>query len=285
MRKRTISEFLKKPYPYIHNGNERLKIAALIFIVGYLFEYFIIPFERDPEEHLYSYAIISLWHVGTAVIVYYVYFSILSIFIQDDDWLLYKEFIVLFFLLPMIGIAEWAIRDLIYNNPYNHRMFVLKEEVIHAYLSGSVIFILMHTVYANILSRNNIHHAQELHLNKTSNTDQVPIEIKTQISSENFTVPPDQIVCVKSDGNYVEFYLFKETIVTKEIKRMTLTNVMSQLESNNSMIRTHRAFIVNKNFIESINGNAQGYQLTLKGMEFIVPVSRKNLDSFNRAMT
>ena len=42
--------------------------------------------------------------------------------------------------------------------------------------------------------------------------------------------------------------------------------------------RCHRAYIVNLDKIEQVEGNAQGYKLKLQGTEDLIPVSR-NLNS------
>jgi DNA-binding LytR/AlgR family response regulator len=41
-----------------------------------------------------------------------------------------------------------------------------------------------------------------------------------------------------------------------------------------SFFRCHRAFIVNLDKIEQVEGNAQGYKIKLQGAENLIPVSR-----------
>jgi DNA-binding LytR/AlgR family response regulator len=45
-------------------------------------------------------------------------------------------------------------------------------------------------------------------------------------------------------------------------------------------MRVHKAFIVNLDQIQEINGNAQGYQLTMGDEKIKIPVSRTYMKKF-----
>ncbi len=276
--------FINQPYPFFHKGKELIKISLLIFTIGLLFEYFIIPFERNPEEHRFNYFIISVFHVGTATSLYFLYFLIVSNFINEEDWKVYKEIIAIFFLLGLIGIGEWLIRGIIYNNENNYDIGVLLEEVIHAYLSGSIVLILVFTFIFNVLKPKNIQIANQIKLENKQPQVLSSKEIIAQIPSDNFTLQPSSLICAKADGNYVEFYMLNGANIKKEVKRITLANTFNQLKEFTFFQKTHRAFMINLNYVEEVNGNAQGYQLKMKHLNFTVPVSRNQLHEFNKSM-
>ena len=53
-----------------------------------------------------------------------------------------------------------------------------------------------------------------------------------------------------------------------------------QLLGIHSIMRVHKAFIVNLDQIQEINGNAQGYQLTMRDEKIKIPVSRSYMKKF-----
>jgi len=280
----SLLAFLYQPYPFFHKGKELFRISLLIFTIGLLFEYFIIPFDRNPEEHRFNYFIISVFHVGTATLIYFLYFLIVSNFVNEDDWKVYKEFVATFFLFTLIGIGEWLIRGIIYNNENNYDFGVLLEEVIHAYLSGTIVLILVFTFIFNVLKTKNIQIANQITLENKQPEFLSSKEIIAQIPSDNFTLQPSTLICAKADGNYVEFFILNGENVKKEVKRITLANTFKQLKEFTFFQKTHRAFMINLNYLEEVNGNAQGYQLKMKHLNFTVPVSRNQLNEFNKAM-
>jgi DNA-binding LytR/AlgR family response regulator len=106
--------------------------------------------------------------------------------------------------------------------------------------------------------------------------------LKAGIVSDNFEINPSHIICIKSDGNYLEFFVKDNDGFKKHLKRMTLQSAIDQLRSELYIVKTHRAFLVNTQHLKNVEGNAQGYQLTLYHLDFKVPVSRTHLNSFNR---
>ena len=69
------------------------------------------------------------------------------------------------------------------------------------------------------------------------------------------------------------------------VKRITLSSFCDQLGEMKEVVRTHRAYAVNIGFLKHTSGNAQGYQLTMEGVEFTVPVSRKYMPEFDEAVS
>ena len=68
---------------------------------------------------------------------------------------------------------------------------------------------------------------------------------KNLVLNNKLTVYLDEVKYLKSDRNYVEFYVDDKYIVD----RNKLSSVMKLLPPN--FIRVHRSYIINKNFIKS----------------------------------
>lgn len=280
-----LQHYLSQPYPLIHKGKNLLKITLLIFVVGFLFEYFVIPFERNPEEHNFSYAVISLIHVGLATLTYFLFYSLVSFGADEEEWNVGKEVLSVGVLLTLIGVGNWLIRDFIYTNPYNRDLSLLAEEVFHAFLSGCIIFLIVFQIYFRRL----LHQQSEKAAHFTpsapeqTTTDNQPIAILTQQQSDHFSLQPASLICVQAERNYLTFLVREKGTVKKLVKRLTMDSLEDQLRDYRFLVRTHRSYLVNLREIQSVRGNAQGYKLQLRDVEEEASVSRKYLEAFNRA--
>ena len=247
-----------------------------------MFELLIVPFPRNPSEHLFPYWIISLFHVGVASLTYLVYFFILGLFVEDDNWQLGKELLAVAGLLLVIGVGEWGIRPIIYSYD-GLELRHLVEEIWHAYLSGGLVYLLVLLVNVNFLTKKH---------QKESKGFRIPVvgsvsheqEIITQNASDHFMLNPSDFICTKAEGNYLLVITKTGTGSRSDLKRLTLQSFCEQLQAFEWIFQTHRGFAVNTQYIKSMKGNAQGYQLQVEGLDFTVPVSRKYVESFKTLM-
>lgn len=108
------------------------------------------------------------------------------------------------------------------------------------------------------------------------------IHITSKLKKEELSFYPGQLIYAESDGNYVVFHLERDGTMSREIIRNSISNTEQQLASFPYFLRTHRAFIVNLKKIKSKHGNVLSYQLKLSGCDSMIPVSRSNIETFDR---
>ena len=89
------------------------------------------------------------------------------------------------------------------------------------------------------------------------------VERKNIVLSNKQKIYLDDIKYIKAERNYVEYY-YKDK---KMLDRNHLKNVLEQLPPN--FIKTHRSYIINKNFIKVINSNSVILEPNIE-----IPVSR-----------
>ncbi|NVK83740.1 MAG: LytTR family transcriptional regulator [Cytophagia bacterium] len=276
-----MSQFLKAPYPFFHVGRELLVNCILIIALGFFFDYFFEPFNVVRSEHKLPYWGIVLAHAGGASVIYGFCSLMASKIVNQDKWKLGKEFTFLAICMLIIGIANYFWRPVIYDNPNNASWNYFWEEILHTFLVGSLILFIITTINFRWLDFRNRRDAGKLHTaHKTlPDADQTNIKIQSQVTADDFEFNPHQLLCVKADGNYVEFHLKQGNEVDRRIVRLSLNSAYEQLSDLTYIIKTHRAYLVNKNHIAKAEGNAQGYLLTLDQLGFQVPVSRSNLST------
>ena len=69
------------------------------------------------------------------------------------------------------------------------------------------------------------------------------------------------------------------------ILRATLGNIETQIRDFNSVIRCHRAFIVNVDHIVKFTGNAQGLKLEIEYATDEVPVARNYVNEIKKRLS
>ncbi len=293
-----LSRFLSQPYPFYYKGKSLWMIAIILFTFSFVFNYFFQPFNVYHPEHKMSYLIISVIHSITPFVILLL-FSIFRVSPEaEEKWTVLKEMLLMVVLLFLVGVGQFLIRDIIYDNPDNWSLRYLFEEIRNTFFVGSLIMIILISLNFNRLNCRNKKQADELNLssdfsdlnhkgreNMTSkNRPDSKVFIETQVKSDDFVLCVDNLLFAKSEGNYIEFYL-RDVNVDKIVKRLTLKELESALEPFPEIIRTHRSYLVNANQIKGVEGNAQGYKLKLKSYEGTIPVSRNMIGSFNNVMS
>lgn len=87
-----------------------------------------------------------------------------------------------------------------------------------------------------------------------------------QIKSEN-------LLCIKSEENYVEIYYKNGSGVKSQLLRNTLKNIEGAFDQSPYLKRCHRSYLVNPNNIQEIHNSPKSVMLSLADRQ--IPVSEK----------
>lgn len=283
-----LEKYLNQPYPYYYKGRKLVEITLLLFTVGFLFNYLIEPFEVYLPELKMSYFWIAFIHsISIVLIVIPAAFIITKRNASIENWKIKNELYFILVLLLLTGILQFLWRDVIYNNPNNWSWEYFYEEIVNTLLVGTLLASTIVSVNLNIQFFKNNEQAAVLNLKlneDTTTTITSEVTIETELKSETFILKIQDFIFAKSEGNYIEIWI-KDTALTKPIvKRMKLKDLESVLTIFPDIIKTHRSYLLNKNYIQNVSGNAQGYKIALKKCSELVPVSRNYLEEFNSKM-
>jgi hypothetical protein len=282
------------PYPFYYSSFKSIAGMAAIFTIAvFLFNYIIEPFSYNYDEHRFSFLVISLFNGLLVGIVLMAFLLLLRISIpnsfRDKAWTIGKEILLWISLLLLIGIANFFLRELIYDNPNNFSFKYLVTEIVNTFIIGSLFATV--AVMANYIHLLRSSTEKALKWNELIENSRHLDTVESQIT---ITGPSQQDAIVfqssnflfaKSDGNYVELTIQNENgAIQRRIIRNTLSNVEEQFQGYNAILKVHRSFIVNLQHIQSVKGNAQGYKLTLNGTKTRVPVSRANISALDKAL-
>lgn len=99
---------------------------------------------------------------------------------------------------------------------------------------------------------------------------------------DSITLNPNDMLYVESIANYLCIVYFADKQITQKRLRGSLKNIEAKLDKYNFLIHTHRAFLVNVNYITQIEGNSSGYKISLFGLDRKIPVSKSNVEFFKK---
>jgi hypothetical protein len=99
------------------------------------------------------------------------------------------------------------------------------------------------------------------------------IVIKSENDEIELQLSPQDLVYIKSEGNYIEVHYLHSNQIQKKLVRQRLKNLEALLP-NTIFFRCHNSFIVNGNHIIGVEGNARNLELKLNNYSEAIPVSR-----------
>ena len=99
-------------------------------------------------------------------------------------------------------------------------------------------------------------------------------------SHESLTVNPLDVIYVESVGNYLSIVYLNDSELCQKRLRSSLKEVEETLEAYPFLVHTHRAFLVNINFITQVSGNSAGYKISMFSTDRVLPVSKANVPLF-----
>lgn len=274
--------------PYYFNPTIKFKIkisfyhGLFIFLFLYIFEpFYLTHFKVVILE--YSFIIGSLTCLGTFIFLY-IPALIFKDFFNEDHWTIGRNILLMVVGVTLGGVGLWYITQ-IYSETYLLIKIGFLEFLFYIFLVSLIpliFFIFLNEKKIRIRRERKVFEIKEIKKEKEiSILKELPKEISIYSDNrkEKITFPIDTLVYVTSQGNYASFFLItKDNDLKEKILRVTLTKIASQLKPYSNIIRCHKSYIVNIDYMTDISGNARGYLLKSNYISTSIPVSR----SFSR---
>jgi hypothetical protein len=281
-----INKWLNIKYPqnYIIKNPFRGTLIIALFVFGFTVLYK--PFNTHAAR-AFSYEVTMAIYSLLSGIFIFLSIKILKTvkyFSNTKDWTIFKEFLSVFLVLFVLGIAIYLLGFFIETSAQRWNISTFLNSFKGAFLTGIIpLFFFTAINYPYLFSE-----SIDLNIGNVAITGQENqpsedlIQISSQLKKEELSFYPSQFLYAESDGNYVVFYLNINNLVKKEIIRNSINSIEQQLSEIPYFLRIHRAFIVNLKKVRSKQGNTLGYMIKLSETEIKIPVSRKNTKDFNK---
>ncbi len=242
-------------------------VVVLVFISSMLSSLLSIPLFRRNETPLFSNElkkmnaeyIINIPILAFFLITYIGWYCYGTI---SSGWIIDGQFVLWPYLSAIVCVTFVSIPIYIWNRDQLKKRFMKKEiEELQALNT------LLESEQKMLRSR----------LTKDNVIDKIIIHGD---SRESLIVNPLDIMYVESVGNYLNLVYFNDSDLCQKRLRSSLKDVEETLEAFPFMIHTHRAFLVNINFITQVSGNSAGYKINMFSTDRVLPVSKANVALF-----
>jgi DNA-binding LytR/AlgR family response regulator len=223
--------------------------------------------------------------------------AIMPFVLKQENWTTWKYFLCAFMDIILIAFGDILLEHVFLKKVYDIHLHVLIHEeysflhnlimvLLFDFAVGFIISIMVYFYLKNdelntLLYEKDMLNQQLLSIQKAMTDEQdkclITLSGKTK---DTIRLNPNNILFIEASGNYVTIHYLEEGKVSRRTLRTTILQMEDALKAYSSIIRCHRAFIVNIAYIEKINTYPQGYLLMLEPTDKEVPVSRTYKKNF-----
>jgi len=275
-----VVQLLKEPYPF-NSIRKMTWFAAFVAVFVFLFLSFFQPFGlgADSIDGLLkvtsTYGLITFFTIvlGTVVIR-----NSFPRYFQENHWVFGRELLITMVNFFLIGVFNIVYSNYMFNIGLSFKGFLYFQFYTLGVGFFPIIFYMMlkytHLLRSNIKTANDlsgsISKAQVSHaLGKDAK-----LRIHSELKKDDLEIYGQELVYAETSDNYIAVFHLKDGKLKKSMVRSTLGRLEADVADFPNLVRCHRAFLVNLEFLESFRGNAQGLQLKLRYIENEIPVSR-----------
>lgn len=265
-----------KPYPFTDELKLNIQSAGSISLGLFLFLLFFQPLDPPVTEFNRKLLILAgfgVIHFLLLALCRVAFPSLLPGWFQTEKWTIRKEAVLhlLFVILNSLAFVFYAR----YVGKIGMNFHIVVNIVLISAASAAILAVVYE--YTNLKNRLNPSSAQNLRPEEKPTEAEIVngIEFESENQSERFFLFPEQIILIKSAGNYVEIIYKQNEKVSRRMIRNTLANAEQLLAKFPFLIRCHRSTVVNINCIQKVNKTSEGLKLDLFDYSRAVNVSRQ----------
>lgn len=274
-----LLSWLSRPYYFNPSLKFKVKFSVLFGLFVFVFLYIFKPFTLSSlEEILLNYTLIL--GIGTTLGVFFTLYIpplLFKNYFDEDNWTIGRNLFLIIIGTLFLGFILWCC-GYVYKKPYKIQHIKLIDFIAYTFLVG--LFPLLFFIFTNEknIRRKRTKKAREINRYKRKKEIKKSLKPEVIIYSDNkkekIVLKTKDLVYISSQGNYASFFIKKNTDLKEKILRVTLLKINEELEEYTNIIRCHKSYIVNVNYISDISGNARGYLLKSEEIPFDIPVSR-----------
>ena len=278
---KSVISWLETPYYYNPSVNFKLKASAILGLFTFIFLFIFRPFYLSLFiDIIFEYTLLIgiLSFIGSFLmlcippILFKEYFN-------EDNWTVGRNLLIIIIGNIFVGSLIWSSCELL-NEPYNLKKISLPIFIVYTFLVSSFPLVFFLFINEKKIREKRIKRAQEINKHnqiklEASTKKLAPkVEIFSDNKKESICFLVEDLVYITSQGNYASFFLKKDRDLKEKILRVTLNKINIILEEYPKVIRCHKSYIININYINEISGNARGYVLKSNFSPLDIPVSR-----------
>jgi len=275
----SLITWLKRPYPLIIKTSQKLLLAIsfAIFVYGFLLIYQ--PFgasEVKEYKALFLSGFAACVFTGL-VLTYIVLPAILPSVFNPDKWIVKKEILYIFLSFLVIATFNYFYNDIVGKNiakPQSFPKFIGITVSIGFFPVLGLIFLTeRYLKERNEGAAKAISSQLEKPIITNSKGETITLQSETT-KSDVLSIDIKDFLFAKAEDNYSIVHFISQQKPQKKMLRLSLKTIENLLEDHDEIVRCHKSFILNKNYITSVKGNARSLFIEIEQSDVKIPVSR-----------
>ncbi len=270
-----IKDYINRPYRRIDNN---WKITVIISLFIALFMLVFQPFGLSEFKSEYK-PLVLLGYGAITFIILTVNLSVITRVFKKwfSNWTIGKQILWLTWTIFTIGTGNYIYSSIIFPMFAGVKGFMLFQGF--TLIIGVFPVVIITLVSYNIKLKHNLKTAAEV--NDLIDTKPISLQTKETVvlfadnGKDKLEVELFNLIYIESFGNYIQASYYKNGKIAKMLLRGTIKRIEMETTHHPSLVKCHRAFIVNINHVESVKGNSQELRLVLNS-DIEIPVSRNN---------
>ncbi len=273
-----FSSWLKRPYPFDNTPWQNVRVSLLFGLFVFLFLFIFQPFTAH-DGHLNTWKSSMGFGLVTFSVMLFNYFIPPLLFpkwLNADRWLVRDVLINSAMNILIISLANWTYYrlGLYYEESSLNLLYFLLVTTAVGIFPVTVVIFWFERIYYKRNSQNAEVHSRNLNVSQIEPIIQ-EITLRGEGKNDILVSSSDDLICFKSEGNYVNVFELTNGSIQKKLIRVSLKDLENQLKTYHQYVRVHLSYMINIDHLKNISGNARGYLLELSNIDFTVPVSRK----------
>lgn len=280
-----ITKWFTKPYYLNQNNRFNFKMSIGVGVAVFAFLVIFQPLgvsvlgmKINPYLFRLAYGVITTL---VMLIYFFVLIKTFPRYYNKETWTTGKHLINILGIVLFCGIINVLFTKLVLKPKYFEENINVVDILTRSILYG-LILSLAYIYYdekqrlsrAKIITERVMKNTSIKKSNRISLNKEITIHSTNKKDAISFCV--NDLVYITSESNYACLFIKERNKDVKErILRLPLKNVQLKLEEFTNIIRCHKSFIVNTNYVKSISGNARRYYLHIEKLETKIPVSRR----------
>jgi hypothetical protein len=278
---KSIISWLSTPYYFNPSIKFKLKISFVFGVFVFFFLYVFKPFYLSSLNDLileYTIGISTVTFIGTFFMLC-VPALIFKDYFNEDNWTIGRNIFLIFLGLFFVGSFAWHFGN-IYKSYYSIENISLQLFLYYTFLVGAIPVLFF--VFFNEKNVRERREKKAINLNLLKNERLIneneilekEVTIYSDNNKESIVFSVDNLIYISSQGNYASFFLKEGENSKEKILRVTLSKIDLNFVDYKNIIRCHKSYIINVDFVKDVKGNARGYLLESNMIGFDIPVSR-----------
>lgn len=282
-----IKQHLKQPYPQLAK-RWKMIITISLFIAAFLL--FFQPFGLSEYKSNFK-ALILIGYGGVTFVILVINFIVIRRVFKKwfANWTILKQSLWLSWIIFTIGTGNYFYSSIIFSDIFGvlgvKGFFVFQ---LFTLIVGVFPVVTVTLVLHNIKLSHNLKVAGEISnlliaKPNGSQTEQTVVLVADN-NKDKVEVELSRLLYIESVGNYIQIAYYQDSKVVKTLLRGAIKRIESETVQYPSLVKCHRAFIVNINQVESVKGNSQELILSLKNIDAEIPVSRNHAQKIKNSL-